>query len=112
MAVRSNRLWATGNLTGGGPHALVTCPADRTIIVKDLTVQNVSAATQAVSITLRTPSAALNVWRGDVASGVTAVDRDRFVVLEPGDSLELGGPAAGSSVRTAGFGSMLAGAPE
>lgn len=111
MAVRTNRLWAVANILSGPAVTVFTCPAARTCIVKDLALQNVGGASTGISLSLRTPTAVVNVWRGTVASGDTAVDSGRFIVLEPGDTLEVAGLAAGASVRSAGFGTMLLGEP-
>lgn len=109
MPVRTDRLWAVTGIVSGPAVTVLTCPTDQTIIVKDFTLQNVGGSSTGISLTLRTSTATVNVFRGTIASGDTTVERERFVVLTPGDSLEVAGLAAGASVRSAGFGSRLAG---
>lgn len=109
MAVRTARLGDNTPLVAGVIATIFTCPAGRTAIVKDAVLFNSGGANSSMRLYVNTGSGDVEVARSLVSSGAAFTTNDRFIVLEPGDSLRA------QSVSTAGhaiaFGTLLEGEP-
>lgn len=109
MAVRSRRLWGPLLHVAGTTTSAYIVPAGRTAVLRSLVIAN-TAGSGAVVVII-TPSGGTAVGLISISMSAPS-DRELFDwVLNPGDTLSIN-PAAGMSVRTAGFGSLLEGAPE
>lgn len=109
MAVRSRRLAGPLVVTGtAAAVTLFTTPADRTDLVKALTIVNATAGSTTVTFYLNSATSGAMVWRATAAVGSTQL-LDPWLVLHPGDSLLV--HSSGQNVTVAAYGSRLAGPP-
>lgn len=86
MTVRTLRL-AVGNSGTGSEVTIYTCPSGKTAIIKDVRCSVPAGSNTRAVVAIR--SGASQVAFFDVALGVSAIDRQGFVVLEPGDQVRL-----------------------
>lgn len=101
MAVRSNRFFAGNTLPVSVVHDVYTCPAGKTAILKDIRVcSNGSAVTRCVVIVL-SGGAAISLVDSAVAA-LQTIAVQGFIVLEPGDKMQVYSEGAGARVWLSG----------
>lgn len=105
MAVRSTKLWQTNSITTD-PSTVYTVPTGRTAVVRSATLMNLGAV--AVIASLRIGSVAW--WLVTVPAATTVAVP--YHVVNPGEVVSVTGATAATPLRSAGFGSLLLGAPE
>lgn len=106
MAVRSARLAAGTSGALGSETTLFTCPSGYTTLLKDLRVS--VAASGNIRTVVWLQSGAVRVSLLDVTLGEFAtVERQGFMVLEPGDELRVF--ASGAQARVWASGALLVG---
>ena len=106
MAVRTKELGASA-FTGSAPVTLYTCPAGATAIVKDIALFATTAITAYVQVVRGSLSA--RVLSGAVTAGGSLVSSGRFIVLEPGDVLQVHSTSSGITATAWVSGSQLDG---
>ena len=84
MAVRSKELGSVA-LTSGSLTAIYTVPAGKTAIIKEWVAY--AAGTMTALLKVTRGGTTLTVGRGSITSTVPYIDKERFLVLEPGDVL-------------------------
>lgn len=109
MAVRSRRFFGPTTL-GATTAILYTVPAERTAVVRTLTLVNRSAGAVLAVITLNGGASSEGLAYVSLPTQTSTV-LTADLVLNPGDVLRGFATAAGA-VAVAAFGSLLDGAPE
>lgn len=123
MTVRSTRVWGPSKFTDTNYHLVYTVPTGRTLVLRTVTFYNASGATNPFILACNGGDADHVVWRKQVLSARTsvgalqagtevAINEDVLqdvMVFNPGDTLYVQG--SGQPYVTAGFGTLLLGAP-
>lgn len=88
MAVRSKLLGLRASSSTGSPQHIYTCPADRTAIVKFVSVHNGTNVAGAVRLAVRRAGVDVSIWRQPGVAAATIVTLTGWdLVLEPDDQL-------------------------
>jgi hypothetical protein len=109
MAVRSARLQGPASIAAGGAPLTFTCPVDKTVIVKRMTVRAGGGAGASVSygVFIGAPATGTIIEQGVVAVN-TSLDKKTWWVLEPGDTLYVTNDGPGTATVSL-HGALLAG---
>lgn len=107
MAVRSRRLWGPVSAAAGATQALYTVASGRTAVVRSHTLTTGSAV--AVEFQLRLTPGGATIWRGSLTSSSPVTVP--YMILNPGETLYLVNGSAVQTIVSAGWGSLLDGAP-
>lgn len=111
MAVRTRQLAAGQGAASTSPTNVFTIPADRTAIVKDIVLQNVSGASAAVNVGLLVGGQPVPLWVGTMAHAAVQTLQERFVVMHEGDTLYVTCSPSGN-LRWLISGTLLFGDPQ
>jgi hypothetical protein len=112
MPVRTTTLAHYDAVPAGTTIDLYTCPADETAILKDATVMNLTGGARDIGLSVRRATARAQIaWQPAMANLAVLTVSGRFIVLRPGDVLELfvGVGAGTGKVRAGAWGSELEG---
>lgn len=109
--VRTRRLAEYFGISGSGGVVLTTVPADRTALVKDITLQNRSGSAATLRLLLRTSVGDIKVLEVVVPALETRQSSGRQVVAHAGDSLLVHTDPLGVAVAVQVSGALLQGLP-
>lgn len=111
MAVRSRRLCDVITVPANAPVAAITCPAGRTICIKDFFFANTTGGAIIARAYINGVTSGERFYAGSAAANaVVRPESPGWIVLEPGDVLYVDAAAVG--LRFIAFGASLFGAPE
>lgn len=105
MTVRSRRLFGPITIGPGAGSNVYTVPADRTTVVRSLTI----AAVGATNVPWTVSVSGVVAIRGTTGSGATS--SLPYLVLNPGDVLRVNNVDAVGTIAATGSGAELLGAP-
>lgn len=106
MATRSKRLFGP-TIVGTSTVVLYTCPDGETALLKHVAFFNPSAVSRSCALYIGTPSNNRTIMRKVMASETEAQEKECFIVLQPGETLQ--SLATAASVTVTGFGAELEG---
>jgi len=106
VAVRSKRLWGPVTPTALGALAY-TCPDNETSLVKDITAYNSTGLAAFFAIFVNGINIADVIYRASVPAGLSVQLTERFIVLQPGETIFVSTPLPG--LTSFGFGAQLEG---
>lgn len=87
MTVRTKELGRLAAIGDATARTIYTCPAGRTAIVKDVAYYTTS--TTVIRVGVKRAGVVANVWSGKGPTSESSLPRAVWVVLEPGDELEV-----------------------
>jgi len=106
MAVRTARLFGPITTTAS-PQTLYTCPSGVTAIIKNISVASDSASSITCDVFINGSAWANYIFRQVVPTKVAVVVNNLFLVLEPGDTLQV--KSSASFATWSGHGTELQG---